>query len=52
MKYHVVVSKNTRKIINDEVKRRRRGSALLHTQQSVADEIIAEWDESRKQKGK
>jgi len=49
MKAHVVVSETTRNIVNREVKRRRKGSALLHTQQSVADEIIKEWDDNRKQ---
>jgi len=49
LNYHVVVSRNSREAVNAEVKRRNRYSSIKHTQQSVADEIINEWEEKRKQ---
>jgi len=49
MSYHIVVSRNSRETVNAEVKRRNRYASLKHTQQSVADEIINEWEKKRKQ---
>jgi len=48
MSYHIVVGRNSREIVNAEVKRRNRYSSIKHTQQSVTDEIISEWEENRR----
>jgi len=48
--YHIVVSRNSRETVNAEVRRRNRASKKSKTtQQFIADEIIEEWEEKRKQ---
>ena len=48
--YHIVVSRNSRKIVNAEVKRRNHKlKNSKTTQQFIADEIIEIWEAQRKE---